>query len=110
MTVQSILQNEKYKEDALLQKEFTVDFLTRKLKKNEGELPQYYVEEDHEPIISPWLFDYVQKRLKERGFQERRSADRCGYRDCYCRRRQSRRCSAMGTRLSKEKRLEDAVR
>lgn len=66
-TIQSILQNEKYKGDALLQKEFTVDFLTRKLKKNEGELPQYYVEEDHEPIISPWLFDYVQKRLKERG-------------------------------------------
>ena len=37
------------------------------MKKNEGELPQYYVQEDHEPIISPWLFDYVQKRLKERG-------------------------------------------
>lgn len=66
-TIQSILQNEKYKGDALLQKEFTVDFLTRKLKKNEGELPQYYVKEDHEPIISPWLFDYVQRRLKERG-------------------------------------------
>lgn len=65
-TVQSILQNEKYKGDALLQKEFTVDYLTRKLKKNEGELPQYYVKEDHEPIISPWLFDYVQKRLKGR--------------------------------------------
>lgn len=66
-TIQSILQNEKYKGDALLQKEFTVDFLTRKLKKNEGEFPQYYVKEDHEPIISPWLFDYVQERLKERG-------------------------------------------
>jgi len=66
-TIQSILQNEKYKGDALLQKEFTVDFLTRKLKKNEGELPQYYVKEDHEPIISPWLFDYVQERLKDRG-------------------------------------------
>lgn len=66
-TIQSILQNEKYKGDALLQKQFTVDFLTKKLKKNEGELPQYYVKEDHEPIISPWLFDYVQKRLKERG-------------------------------------------
>lgn len=65
-TIRSILQNEKYKGDALLQKEFTIDFLTRKLKKNEGELPQYYVQEDHEPIISPWLFDYVQKRLKER--------------------------------------------
>lgn len=54
-TVKSILQNEKYKGDALLQKEFAVDFLTRKLKKNEGELPPYYAKEDHEPIISPWL-------------------------------------------------------
>ncbi len=59
-----ILQNENYKGDALLQKDFTVNFLTRKMKKNEGELPQYYVKEDHEPIISPWLFDYVQKWLK----------------------------------------------
>ena len=39
----SILQNEKYKGDALLQKGFTVDFLTKKFKKNEGEVPQYYV-------------------------------------------------------------------
>lgn len=63
MTVRRMLSNEKYKGDALLQKEFTVDYLRKKLKKNEGELPQYYVKEDHEPIISPWLFDYVQKRL-----------------------------------------------
>lgn len=66
MTVRRILSNEKYKGDALLQKFFTVDFLTKKLKKNEGELPQYYVEKDHEPIISPWLFDYVQKKLDAR--------------------------------------------
>ncbi len=66
--VQSILGNEKYKGDALLQKEFTVNYLTKKLKKNEGELPQFYVKEDHEAIISPWLFDYVQKRISERDF------------------------------------------
>lgn len=65
-TVRSILSNEKYKGDALLQKTFTVDYLQKKIKKNEGELPQYYVEGDHEPIISPWLFDYVQKRLDMR--------------------------------------------
>ena len=71
-TIRRILSNEKYKGDALLQKEFTVDYLQKKVKKNEGELPQYYVKEDHEPIISPWLFDYVQKRLKERGEQQTR--------------------------------------
>lgn len=38
------------------------------MKKNEGKLPQYYVREDHEAIISPWLFDYVQERMKEREY------------------------------------------
>ena len=52
-TVTSILQNEKYKGDALLQKTFTVDFLTKKTKVNEGEVPQYYVENNHEAIITP---------------------------------------------------------
>ncbi|MGX8703465.1 MAG: recombinase family protein, partial [bacterium] len=40
--VRSILSNEKYKGDALLQKVFTTDFLSKKKKKNEGEVPQYY--------------------------------------------------------------------
>ena len=42
--------------DVLLQKEFTVDFLQKKMKKNEGEVPQYYVEGNHEAIISPAVF------------------------------------------------------
>jgi Recombinase. len=40
--VTSILSNEKYKGDALLQKTYTVDFMNKKIKKNEGEVPQYY--------------------------------------------------------------------
>jgi len=47
-TILSILSNEKYKGDALLQKTFTVDFLTKKHKQNEGEVPQYYVRGNHE--------------------------------------------------------------
>ena len=47
-TVKRILSNEKYKGDALLQKTYTVDYLTKKTKANEGEIPQYYVEGDHE--------------------------------------------------------------
>ncbi|MGN1217507.1 MAG: recombinase zinc beta ribbon domain-containing protein, partial [Phocaeicola sp.] len=58
--------NEKYKGDALLQKEFTVDFLQKKMKKNEGEVPQYYVEGNHEAIISPEVFDMVQEELARR--------------------------------------------
>ncbi len=65
-TVGSILTNEKYKGDALLQKRFTVNFLTKKSKKNEGEVPQYYVRNNHEAIISPQVFDWVQEEIKRR--------------------------------------------
>ena len=58
--VESILTNEKYKGDALLQKVYTTDFLSKKKKKNEGEVPQYYVEGNHEAIIPPAVFDNVQ--------------------------------------------------
>lgn len=65
-TVRRMLSNEKYKGDALLQKEFTVDYLQKKMKKNEGEIPQYYVEGNHEAIISPQVFDMVQAELERR--------------------------------------------
>lgn len=65
-TVSNILQNEKYKGDAMLQKTFTVDFLTKKKKVNEGEIPQYYVENSHPAIISPEVFDLAQYELKRR--------------------------------------------
>ncbi len=65
-TVRSILSNEKYKGDALLQKVYTVDFLTKKKKVNTGEVPQYYVEGSHEAIVSPEVFDAVQGLLARR--------------------------------------------
>ena len=65
-TIMSILQNEKYKGDALLQKSFTVDFLQKKLKRNEGEVPQYYVEGSHEAIIEPDEWDHVQAEIERR--------------------------------------------
>ena len=65
-TVLSILKNEKYKGDALLQKGYTVDFLTKKRKKNEGEIPQFYVEGSHPAIIEPDEFDAVQAELERR--------------------------------------------
>lgn len=64
--VESILTNEKYKGDALLQKVFTTDFLTKKKKKNEGEVPQYYVTGNHEAIIDPKVFEQVQAELARR--------------------------------------------
>jgi len=65
-TVNSILRNEKYKGDALLQKRFTVDFLTKRMKTNTGEVPQFYVEGSHEGIIAPHEFDMVQTEIARR--------------------------------------------
>ncbi|MGN0256461.1 MAG: recombinase family protein [Chordicoccus sp.] len=65
-TVKSILSNEKYRGDALLQKQFTVDYLNKTVKKNEGEVPQFYVENHHPAIISPDTFDLVQIEIERR--------------------------------------------
>lgn len=65
-TVKSILTNEKYKGDALLQKSYTVDFLQKKIKKNNGEIQQYYVEGSHEAIIEPIEWDIVQAEMERR--------------------------------------------
>ncbi len=66
-TIMSILTNEKYYGAALLQKSFTVDFLTKKKQQNNGELPRYYIEHDHDAIISKAVFDEVQKRMDQPG-------------------------------------------
>ncbi len=65
-TVKSILTNEKYKGDALLQKTYTVDFLTKKVKQNNGVIPQYYVENNHEGIVSAEIFGMVQQEFEKR--------------------------------------------
>ena len=65
-TIISILSNEKYKGDALLQKRFTVDFLQKKTKKNEGEVPQYYVTDSHPAIIEADEWDLVQAEIARR--------------------------------------------
>lgn len=59
-TVRSILTNEKYVGDAILQKRVTTDFLTKTTKINEGEAPQYYVENGHPPIVSRSVWQEVQ--------------------------------------------------
>jgi len=65
-TLKKILTNEKYIGDALLQKTTTVDFLTKKRVKNEGHLPQYYVENNHDAIIPKELFLQAQEELHRR--------------------------------------------
>ncbi len=50
-SMRKILSNKKYKGDALLQKTYTVDFITKKRVENKGEVPQYYVEDSHPALI-----------------------------------------------------------
>ncbi|WP_416316409.1 recombinase family protein [Streptococcus suis] len=64
--IQKMLQNEKYKGDALLQKTFTVDFLTKKRVQNDGQVNQYYVENSHEAIIDKDTWELVQLELARR--------------------------------------------
>jgi len=65
-TINSILRNEKYKGDALLQKTYTTDFLEHKVEKNQGHLPQYYVENSHPAIIDKEEWEIVQAELMRR--------------------------------------------
>lgn len=65
-TIKRILMNEIYMGDRLLQKTFTLDFLHKTPIKNEGQVPQYYVENDHEAIIPLETFQRVQDEIKRR--------------------------------------------
>ena len=65
-TVHKMLKNEKYMGDALLQKTYTVDVLTKKRVVNDGIVPQYYVENSHEPIVSKDVFIRVQEEMARR--------------------------------------------
>lgn len=64
--IQKMLKNEKYKGDALLQKTFTVNFLTKKRSDNDGQVNQYYVEDSHEDIIDKETWELVQLELARR--------------------------------------------
>lgn len=64
--IRKILTNEKYMGDALLQKTYTVDVLTKKRVANNGIVPQYYVENNYEAIIPRQLFMQVQEELQRR--------------------------------------------
>ena len=64
--IRSILKNEKYAGDALLQKTFTSDCITHKIVKNHGERPMYLVTDHHTPIIDRDTFDRVQQEIARR--------------------------------------------
>ncbi len=74
-TISGILQNEKYAGDALLQKTYTVDCISKKTKKNTGELPMYYVRDHHEAIIDRDTFNKVQVEISRRNCLKKASGN-----------------------------------
>ena len=65
-SIQRILQNEKYMGDVLLQKTYTADFIEGKVKKNNGELTQYYLRDHHPAIIPREAFFRIQEEIARR--------------------------------------------
>ena len=63
-TVESILTNEKYKGDAILQKTYCTDYLLKTFVVNDGSVvPKYYAQNSHPAIVSPEVFDLAQQEL-----------------------------------------------
>jgi len=64
--IASILTNEKYKGDAIINKTYIVDCLSKKVKPNNGERPKYYVENNHPAIIDAVTFGRAQEEMARR--------------------------------------------
>ena len=65
-SIQYILGNEKYCGDVLMQKTFRTDCISRKVLRNTGQLPMYFIQNDHEGIVDRETFDAVQVELARR--------------------------------------------
>ncbi len=66
-TIRNILTNEKYKGDAILQKTYTVDFLSKEVRINRGERRQWYIHDSHDAIITAEAFRQAAINLRQRG-------------------------------------------
>ncbi len=65
-TVRGLLKNERYCGDVLLQKTYITDPISKKSKKNNGELPKIYIKNNHVPIVSREVFEQVQRESARR--------------------------------------------
>ena len=80
-TVQSILLNEKYAGDMLLQKSFCEDFRTKKKRKNTGEMRRVFVKNSHEAIIDRATFEATQREIARRSQRQRNVVRKNGTHD-----------------------------
>lgn len=72
--VQRALSNEKYIGDMLMQKTYSVDCISKKTKKNNGELPKYLISNNHTPIISREIFKLAQAETAKRNSKRKKSS------------------------------------
>lgn len=75
-SIQRILLNEKYMGDVLLQKTYTADFIEGKIRKNNGELPQYYIQDNHPAIIPREMFFRIQEEITRRNSKKPANAQK----------------------------------
>ena len=103
-TVIGILKQEKHMGDALLQKTYTADFLTKRQVRNNGEIAQVYVKDSHKGIIDKQTWNAVQEEFDRREkFMESHGTDRYSYgADCmpFCEKVFCGECKSLFTRHS----------
>ncbi len=71
--VSGILENEKYCGDVILQKTYVVDPISKKVKKNNGELPKYHIKNNHVAIVSRDVWNKVQEETARRNSKKKTS-------------------------------------
>ena len=82
-SIKSILTNEKYCGDVLLQKTFSTDVISKKVVKNTGQLPKYLIQNHHEGIVTREQFQAVQAELARRSALRSDSKQAATGRSCY---------------------------
>ena len=65
-TIRSILSNEKYKGDAIINKTYVSDCISKRIKANNGERNKYYIENNHPAIIDAGTFARAQEEIARR--------------------------------------------
>ncbi len=66
-TIRGILKNERYCGDVILQKTYVTDPISKKVRKNNGELPKVYIKNNHTPIVSREIYERAQQERSRRG-------------------------------------------
>ena len=82
-SIKSILTNEKYCGDVLLQKTFRTDVISKKVIKNVGQMTQYYMPDHHEAIVSREQYNAVKAEMARRSALRSPSKTAVTGRSCY---------------------------